>query len=229
MTDSRPWRARGMPLRTESLVPWLAAATVVAGLLLAAVRVDADPSGVEWAVLVLGLVGLLAAACLVAIRSRAELEEVEREERTRPAPDELDPDARSGRGDAVGGARPGSPAYVQGMAAWTAANLELLTHAAELADHLGRPAANELATARDDTEALAELLATSVDGPLGVNETASLHAICTLWETNQGRLEALAADVDPRWHRRWRARAIVHRRLRHGARPRPALALPYRS
>jgi hypothetical protein len=45
---------------------------------------------------------------------------------------------------------------------------------------------------------------------------ARLHSICTLWELEQPRVEAIAAEVDLGFHRRWRARTVIARRLRRG-------------
>jgi hypothetical protein len=217
-----------VPMSGESLVPWLAAAASAFALVMAGFLSGRHWSSLEWGVLVLGLFGLVAATSLVALRSRAETGAADREERTRPAPDELMVQAAD-RGDAAVGAEPGSPPYVVGMARWAASFLELMEHAVVVATETGRAeVADELSAAREDTLALRELLDSSRGGGfIGVNETASLHAICTLWETNQGRYEALAAQVDGPWHRRWRARSVVERRLRHGAAPTDAMVLPY--
>jgi hypothetical protein len=58
---------------------------------------------------------------------------------------------------------------------------------------------------------------------------ATLRSICSMWESEQGRIEQLAARMDPEWHRRWQARSVVERLLRRGARQPEATALPYRS
>ena len=63
-----------------------------------------------------------------------------------------------------------------------------------------------------------ELLREQRRARLSLNELATLHSVCALWETNQERIEQLAADVDPPWHRRWRARS----RDRAAAAPRSA-------
>jgi hypothetical protein len=217
-----------MPVSRESLVPWLGGATSAAALLLAGVLSGRQWTSLEWGVLLLGLLGLLAATALVALRSRAELDAADREERTRPALDELMAHA-SIQGLAERGVDVGSPPYVGGMARWAAAVLDLLDHAVQVAADSDRDLlAEELAAAREDTAALRDLLdASRYGGAVGVNETASLHAICTLWETNQARYETLAAEVDARWHRRWRARTVVERRMRHGVAPVDAMVLPY--
>jgi hypothetical protein len=57
---------------------------------------------------------------------------------------------------------------------------------------------------------------------------ATLRSICSMWESEQARIEQLAAGVDTDWHRRWRARSVVERLLRRGVRQPEATALPYR-
>lgn len=217
-----PRRFSALPKTGERLLPWLGAAVVVAACNLAAISLGASLTVNEWAVMLLPLGATLAAAGLVAARSRRDIEATDRDERARPAPEQLLALAVDGPDDDLD-----IPVYPGGMEAWTAALLELLDHAA------GRAADDEtqrtLATAADDTRALHELLGDSTQRDLNLNESAMLHSVCSLWETDQDRLEALAARVDPRWHRRWRARSVVARRLRHG-RPRAGeLVLPYRS
>jgi hypothetical protein len=217
-----------MPLGGESLVPWLAALTSSAALLLVGLLNGASWTPIEWMALGMGMCGLIVATALVARRSREEMVELDRDERSRPAYDELlarDTDPTSEEWDHP---VPGQPTYVVTMLRWTGACLELLRHTAAVATSAGRPeAAGELGSARDDTEALHDLLRTRVEGPMGVNETASMHAICTLWETNLPRLEALAAEIDAGWHRRWRARTVSERLLRRGARLDGPMSLPY--
>ena len=122
----------------------------------------------------------------------------------------------------------GTAAYVEGMQRWSTTVLELLEHARGCAPEASK-LATELEAAVEDTRELQQLLAASVDGELDINDAATIHAVCTLWETNQPRFENLAASSDPAWHRRWRARAVADRRLRHGGMVSVPVALPYRS
>jgi hypothetical protein len=216
-----------MPVSGDSLVPWL-----VGGLSGGAVIVVGVLSGRRWTsieltVLALALLGWMAATIGVALRSRAATAAADRDERTRPALDEILAGAALVRSSGVE-VHPGSPPYLVGMARWTAAFVELLDHATESAREAGRSVAvEELAAAREDTAALRDLLEVSRGAAVGMNETASLHTICTLWEANQSRYEALSAEVDGRWYRRWRAHTVVERRLRHGAAHAETLVLPY--
>jgi hypothetical protein len=217
-----------MPIGGESLVPWLAALTSGAALLLVGLLNGASWSPIEWMALGIGMCGLIVATALVARRSREEMVELDRDERSRPAYDELLARDTDPTADEWDHPVPGQPTYVVTMLRWTGACLELLQHTAAVAASTGRPeTAGELASARDDTEALHDLLRTRVEGPMGVNETASMHAVCTLWETNLPRLEALAAEIDEPWHRRWRARTVSERLLRRGARIDGPMSLPY--
>lgn len=210
-----------MPTTAERLLPWLGAAVLAAGCTLAAVRMGLPLAGHEWAALLIALSGTLTATTLVAARSTREVAAVDRDERARPAEEQLLDHA------ADGGGHPGPPAYLVGMERWTTALLELLDHAAEVATDPER--ARELDEAADDCRALHDLLRTSEGRALSLNESAMLRSVVSLWETDQDRIEALAAQVDPRWHRRWRARTVIERRLRHGRPSSGRLVLPYRS
>lgn len=220
---SGPTRAHGsLPDTAERLLPWLGAAVVVAGCNLAVALLGVALTPSEWATMLVGLAATLAAAGLVASRSRRETDAIERDERARPATDQL-------RGDALGSGPVvvGAPGYVDGMARWTTAILDLLDHARTRTED---PELRlTLAGAAEDTRALNELLRTSTERELSLNEAARLHSVCALWETGQDRIEGLAAGIDPRWHRRWCARAVVDRRLRHGHGGPDRLVLPYRS
>lgn len=216
-TERGPTRAPELPVDRERITPWLVGAAVAA-LLNLAVVLNAGASVAVQALLLLGLAACLAAAGLITARSNRELESRDREQRARPAVDELD----------ERGAQPGSASYVEGMTAWTRAVRELIEHAGSEVDPAD-PVAQELATAAEDTSALCDLLEASAGGSLGLNEKAVLHSVCTLWEANQPHLERLAAAVDPHWHRRWRARSVVAAQLRHGPPDRRDVLLPYRS
>ena len=211
-----------LPTTGERLLPWLASAVAVAACNLVALYFGVSLTVTEWAMLLLPLGATLAAAGLVAARSRRETEATDRDQRARPARDQLlaltdDDSADDGE----------IPVYPGGMEAWTAALVELLDHAVQLADDDHVRLA--LVAGIEDTRALNELLGTSTQRDLNLVESAMLHSVCSLWETEQDRLEALAAGVDPRWHRRWQARSVVARRLRHGRRHDDELVLPYRS
>jgi hypothetical protein len=114
------------------------------------------------------------------------------------------------------------------MNRWTAAVVELLEHARGCAAE-GSELAAELSAALDDTQDLRQLLDTSAPADLDINEAATIHAVCTLWETNQPRIERLASESDPAWHRRWAARVVADRRLRHGGSAAAGMVIPYRA
>jgi hypothetical protein len=215
--------AGALPQAHERLVPWLLAAAIVAAVTLAAVVLgDAELASPEMAVLLITLCATLAGSGLVAARSSSVERATQREERARPARDELlDLDAIDEADE------PGSVSYVEGMEQWTTALLELLDHA--VAQTTEPAVRQELTAAVADTDALRDLLRTSTQRELNLNEAATLHSVCSLWETEQDRIEQLAAQVDPSWHRRWRARSVVARLLCHGSRARRELVLPHRS
>lgn len=209
-------RPAAVPVTAEDLLPWLSAAFVMAAINLAAAVWGVRLTLEGWAVLLLGLVTTIVAAGLVAARGRREVDAATAEERARPASELLDSD----------GAILAGPGYVTGMARWSTAVLELIDHA--VAEAEDGPVRRSLAVAREDTQALQELLVASERQEVSLNDAATLHAVCSLWETDQERVERLAAEVDPRWHRRWRARSIVERQLRHGQPDGERLVLPYR-
>lgn len=207
-------RRSALPMSAEDLLPWLSAAFVMASLNLAAAVWGVKLTMEGWAILLIGLVATIAAAGLVAARGRQEMETAAADERARPADELLGADIRGG------------PGYITGMGRWSTAMQELMDHAVEEAPP--GPIHESLVAARDDTKALRELLQASEGHDVGLNDAAMLHAVCSLWETDQERVEKLAADVDPHWHRRWRARSIAVRRLRHGRVDAERLVLPYR-
>jgi hypothetical protein len=212
-------RESGMPIIGESVVPWLGAALVI-GLLTLLLAVNGQDVGVtEQTILAVGLAGTMTAAGLVMARSRRALAEVVAEERLRPAVDQIAVPLGT---DQV--------TYNEGMQRWTASVLELLEHAAEvMAEESPRSADHHaLVSAAEDTRDLHELLAVEATGGMGINEQARLHALGALWETGQPRIEELAASTDPTWYRRWRARAVTDRNLRHGIDQHQRLDLPYR-
>ncbi|MGK2949467.1 MAG: hypothetical protein ACSLFP_12880 [Acidimicrobiales bacterium] len=207
-----------MPLPGERMAPWLVGAALVAVVNLVVALSGHSAFSIEQAVLLVALSATLAAGGLVASRSDRALAARDREHRARPAFDELATEV--GATDAA--------SYVAGMREWTRAMLELIEHARGEVDPTS-PQADQLTAAADDTQALCDLLDVSAQGPLGINDTAMLHSVCSLWEANQPHLEDLAAAADPAWHRRWRARSVVASRLRHGPDTDHSLLLPYRS
>ena len=201
----------------EPTLPWLAAAVFLGLLNLVLVLGGAEPTSLEQALLHVGLAATLSTAGLVSARSTRELIASTLEEQARPAAEEL-----TGVGSHVDAA-----AYVDGMIGWTGAVLELLDHGLETTPEAD-PHHAELATAASDTHDLHDLLSSHAGRAVDIHDLATLRAICTLWDTTQAHAERLAAESDPRWHRRWRARAVVEARLRHGAPSDRPLALPYR-
>ena len=125
----------------------------------------------------------------------------------------------------TGVARLDLAAYLDGMQQWTAAVLELLEHARGCAAE-GSRLASELDAALSDTTELQHLLTASTPNELSIHDAATIRSVGTLWETNQARIEQLAASSDPGWHRRWRARSVADRRLRHGATAATPLVIP---
>lgn len=210
-------RSMAMPLVGEPIAPWLGAGLVAAGVTVIAVGAGQQLPIAEQSLLLIGLGAVMAAGGLVSARSNRQIRASRREERERPAQDQL--------------AAPPDPlpplAYVAGMERWTSAMLELLHHAVSVSE-LDGPDRDELTAAATDTADLNELFAAEGTRELDINDLAQLHALGSLWETSQLRLERRAALVDPAWHRRWRARTVVARQLRHGPLPGRPLVLPYR-
>lgn len=210
-----PRRRHGLPVVRERMAPWLASAFVLAALNLAIVASGHELADVEQTLLLIGLCATLAAGGLVAARSGQELQQIEREERARPAVEEL-------------GFELGAASYVEGMARWCEAVLDLIEHAVSRSTQ-GTPDHAELTAAAADTAELRDLLRTGGGTELSINDTAMVHAVCTLWEVNEARVEELAAAVDRPWYRLWRARHVADRALRHGGTQPQPIVLPYRS
>jgi hypothetical protein len=206
-----------MPLIGESAVPWLAASLVIGVLALVLALRGTELEVTEQLVMAVGLAGTMTAAALVVARSRRELEAAVREERLRPAADELATPLGTER-----------LSYGQGMEAWTGAVQELVEHAVSVlaAD---APERRLLAAAAEETRDLHELLLVDAEGQLPINDQAKLHALGSLWETNQSRIEEMAGAADPAWYRRWRARSVTERQLRHGIDQTHRVDLPYRT
>lgn len=204
-----------MPLIGESAVPWLTASLLL-GLLALALAVRGTELGTtETLVLTVGLAGTMTAAALIVARSRQQLEATVRDDRLRPALDEV--------------AVPFDAAltYTDGMQRWTGAVTELLEHALDAMD-AAAPRRATIAAAYEEARELHELFTVDSRGELPINDQAKLHAIGSLWETGQARIEEMAGAADPAWYRQWRARVVADRRLRHGQQTQPGTALPYR-
>lgn len=221
-------RNHALPPSAERLAPWLAAPILIGALQVVVAVSGAEPSLAQRSVMILGLCGSIAVAGVVAARSSREADVAGREERARPALHELsgvDDSFRSTRGNR----EVGTSAYLESMKRWSEAMLELTEHAAATPAAIEADAVAELKSASDDTRELRDLLEANVNVPLKVSAIATLRSICSLWETEQVRIESLAATMDPEWYRRWRARSVADRILRRGARESNATALPYRS
>jgi len=205
----------------EPIVPWLAAAVVVGLCYLATITIWSTGTQDAQAALVVVLAGTLAASGLLAARATREVLLSDLDEWARPVPDEL---SLIDEGELL--TRPSDePSYLVGMQHWTSALLELLNHAA--AETTDSDLARQLSDAAADTQAMHELLASKDPGELSLGESAMLHTIATIWEAGQLQHELVAAEIDQRWYRRWYARTIVERRLRHGVPRTRSTALPY--
>lgn len=211
-----PWSTTATFSSPRAMVPWLGAAFFLAVVNLAIVVRENQPTMAEQSVLLIGLGGAIAAAGLASSRSNQDAALNLRDERARPTAAELDGHP----------AEIGSASYVQGMGRWAAAMLELFEHAMSVTDP-GTPAHVELAAAAAEARDLHDLLEVESVDLLTINDKAKLHALGSLWETGHTRLERLAAEADAPWHRRWQARHVVERHLRHGRELHRPLVLPY--
>jgi hypothetical protein len=209
-------RDSALPRNSERLVPWLAGAAFIACLQVLVAFAGAQPSLAQRVGMILSLCGSLAVAAVVAARSSREARVVDHQEQGRPGLHEV-----SGPEDN------GPSAYIDGMLRWAEAMLELTEHAAATPEAIEAELAGQLASACEDTRALRDLLRANVDTSLKVSAMATLRSICSMWESDQARIEQLAAGTDPEWHRRWHARSIVERLLRRGSRQLETTALPY--
>src|SRR3546814_15402693 len=118
----------------------------------------------EQTVVLLGLCASLAAAGMVAARSSRTLETSVREERARPAVEQLVDD----------GTELNTPAYVGGMVRWTGAMLELVEHALE-AEGPDSVLPDELTAAAQDTADLRHLLQATQPTPPATNDPPLHH------------------------------------------------------
>jgi len=209
----------GLPPVSESTMPWLGAALAIAILAMYLAVRGVELGQAERLVVLLGLCGAVTAAALVVRRSQREVDAVLAEERARPSVDELfAPDATE------------TMTYADGMERWTTSMLELIEHAISSLE-ADAPERRVLASAAEDARDLRDLLAMDAGAELTINDHARLHALGSLWETGQPRIEQIAGAADPDWYRRWRARRVADRRLRHGVSEveQRGLDLPYRS
>lgn len=215
-----------MIVHREAIAPWVAASLLVMAAYTAGVVVDTAELNTR-IVLTVALCSIVTATYMVLARARRMEAELQRDERARPASDELELAPSS---DVLSSSLDGNPLppYVAGMLGYSSAVVELLEHAVAVALD-SEIDATDLASGRDDAAALHDLLATMAREPVHLRKAAKVHTICSLWEAGQDRLERAAADLDPEFHRRWRARHLAALRLRHGEAPRRVEAtLPYR-
>jgi hypothetical protein len=213
-------RSSALPRTAERLVPWFAAGILIGGLNVVVTLLGGQPTMAERAFMILALSAAIAVAGLVAVRSGKQLTAVDREERGRPAPEQLL------------AARPAhevsASTYVETMARWAEAMLELTDHAAQTDAAHVTGAVGELSTASENARELADLLRASLEAPLAANDMAILHNLCAMWDADQERVELLASEMDPLWHRTWQARTVVERLFRGGGRRGAGADLPYR-
>ena len=210
----------------EPLLPWVAASLLVVAAYAVGVMFGAANSQKQLVVLTITLCSIITATGLVMHRSRLVVEDEERSQRARPASEELN--AWTSERTLLSDTSDGNlPPYAAGMLAYSASVIELLEHAVGVALIQQRDT-TDLASARDDAAALHDLLTSMASEPVHLHTAAKVHTICSLWEANQDRVEQNAAELDPDFHRRWRARNIATLRLRHGERPsRTDTSLPY--
>jgi hypothetical protein len=213
-------------IQREPLLPWIAASLLVVAAYSVGVLFGLAHTQEHRVLLTIALASIISATGLVMHRTREFVEDEERSQRARPASEELDQWA-SDRTLVTSVSDTNLPPYAAGMLAYSDAVVELLEHTVGVALIQGIDTA-ELASARDDAAALHDLLNTMATEPVQLHKAAKVHTICSLWEANQERVEQAAAELDPDFHRRWRARHIATLRLRHGARPqRTETILPY--
>lgn len=195
-----------MQARPEPLTPWLACALALGAVLLAVVV--AGGGRAMYMMLTVALAAAVTAAALVSARVRARERASLREHLQRPTAEQLLNEPPPFRG--------GGRAYVTGMLAWVDAMIELLGHMISIPERASTNDVGDLASQLDDATALHSLLTeAAVSHPSNIG-MARLHSICTLWELDQPRLEAVAAEIDGDFHRRWRVRTVIVRRLRRG-------------
>jgi hypothetical protein len=210
----------------ESVSPWLSASFLAIGAYGVGALVGATGTVAQRAILTIGVCAVVTATEMVLHRSRGVEEDARRSHRARPASDELIPWVDNTL--LTNRTNSSLPPYAAGMLRYTAAVVELLEHAVAVALDEGNDA-SEAAAGRDDAAALHHLLTGMAAEPVQLRTAAKVHTICSIWEAAQADYERAAAELDPEFHRRWRARHIATLRLRHGERPRrQEQLLPYR-
>src|SRR5688500_5976407 len=122
-------RNHALPHTAERLAPWLAAPILIAGLQVVVALSGAEPSLAQRSVMILGLCGSIAVACVVAARSSREADVAGREERERPSLHEL-AGVDASFGGHRGSSEVGPSVYLESMKRWSEAMLELTEHAA---------------------------------------------------------------------------------------------------
>jgi hypothetical protein len=211
----------------EPMAVWLGASLVAVAVSAAAAAAGYAGRDTRWVVLAIVTPTLLAATSLVCVRSLRSARVALREERARPPADELVANPAGGR-VASDLTTLGLPPYGAGMLRYSEAVIELLEHAVGVCLGTGADP-DALAAARDDAAALRDLLTEMATEPSQLQRSAKVHTICMLWEAAQEPIEALAAEVDPVFHRLWRARHVATIRMRRGEPPhRTRAPLPYR-
>jgi hypothetical protein len=212
---------------TENLTPWLGASLLVIAAYVVGMLVGTSTSDAPRVVLTLAVCSVITSAQLVMYRSKRSAEAADRAQRDRPASEEL---ASWLSDQTLVRLPPGMdlPPYAAGMLRYSEAVVELLDHAVTAGQREPVDTA-DLESGREDAAALSNLLRTMGNEPAHLRKAAKVHTICALWEADQERLERAAADLDPEFHDRWRARHLATLRLRHGEAPRRAsTTLPYR-
>jgi hypothetical protein len=218
-------------IQREPIVPWVAASTLVSAAYAVGVMFGLADNQKSRVALTIALCSIITATALVMHRSRAVVEDEDRSQRARPATDELASWASERTLVTTAAASAGGtlPPYGAGMLAYSGAVIDLLEHSVGVGLERGLDT-TELASARDDAAALNDLLKNMASEPVQLHKAAKVHTICSLWEADQERIEKTAADLDPEFHRRWRARNLATVRLRHGERPaRADITLPYQA
>jgi hypothetical protein len=211
----------------EPLAPWYAATLLAIGVFVLGVVTGSTESNRDRFLLTVIAASVLTATRLVAHRSRKAAEVAAHAQLSRPATEELA--SWASRDDlAVPFAQNDLPPNAAGMLEYSAAVVELLEHAVEVALREGMDP-TELATGRDDAAALHDLLTTMAAEPVHLRKAAKVHTICAIWESSQPPLEEAAAALDAEFYRRWKSRNLAALRLRHGQPPaRSDTSLPYR-
>ena len=176
-----------MPIVGEWMTPWIAAAFLVVVLTVTYV-VGGDLPLLERVLLAISLCATLTAAVLVAIRSNRAQEVSVREERARPAAEALD--------DPVAPPRARPPT----SRAWSAGPRPCSSCSSTRGvRRRKRRSSRQSSRPRSSTPtSCSSCSSPRVDGELDIHDAATIHAVCTLWETNQARFEDAGGGERPR-------------------------------